>query len=112
LECGWETSDGRAGPTAFPAARSERPARRSRQAVEPKVALDPVVEMHGPDRSARAQLAQHRRGDLQQPIGGGVRPRLLAQHEITGGHEIAIMMIRSSVASIFCAVASLYFRSR
>jgi hypothetical protein len=31
----------------------------TRQAVEPKTALDGVVEMHGLEGSARAQLARH-----------------------------------------------------
>ena len=68
----------------------------ARQAVEPEIALDPVVEMHGRSGARRAQLAQHGSGDLQQPIGGGVRPRLLAQRAITGGHDISIMSWRRS----------------
>jgi hypothetical protein len=62
----------------------------TRQAVEPKTALDGVVEMHGLEGSARAQLARHCSGYLQQLLGSCVRPRLLAQRTITSGHDISI----------------------
>jgi hypothetical protein len=47
--------------------------------------------MYGPNRRDWAQLAQHPSCDLQQPVGAGVRPRLLAQRTITNGHDTSIM---------------------